>query len=172
MIGDGATNNGRFTSSAYQYTTVTGQQLLTWNKNYGVHNIDLMMGHENYSYEQKYTSGMNTGMAVSGNLVLGNFLTNSYYEGYDDEDKTESYLARARYNYDEKYFVEGSFRRDGSSRFGENHRWGTFPSGSLAWRASEEDFIKNLPITVGVTSSLWVLAGTLSVKPSCKTWIG
>lgn len=144
VIGDGATNNGRFTSSAYQYTTVTGQQLLTWNKNYGVHNIDLMMGHENYSYEQKYTSGMNTGMAVSGNLVLGNFLTNSYYEGYDDEDKTESYLARARYNYDEKYFVEGSFRRDGSSRFHPDNRWGNFFSLGASWNAKREAFLQDV----------------------------
>lgn len=144
VIGDGSTNNGRFTSSAYQYTTVTGQQLLTWNKSYGVHNIDLMMGHENYSYKSKYTSGMNTGMAVSGNLVLGNFLTNSYYEGYDDEDKTESYLARARYNYDEKYFVEGSFRRDGSSRFHPDNRWGNFFSLGASWNAKREAFLQDV----------------------------
>ena len=132
VIGDGATNNGRFTSSAYRYTSYTAQEMLTWNKTYGLHNIDAMVGHENYSWERKYTTGMNTGMAVAGNLVLGNFLTNSYYEGYNDEDKTESYLARARYNYDEKYFVEGSFRRDGSSRFHKDNRWGNFYSAGLS----------------------------------------
>lgn len=144
VIGDGATNNGRFTSSAYQYTTYTGQQLLTWNKNYGLHNIDFMAGHENYSYERKYTAGMNTGMAVAGNLVLGNFLTNSYFEGYDDEDKTESYLARARYNYDEKYYLEGSFRRDGSSRFHKDNRWGNFFSVGASWNAKREAFLQDV----------------------------
>lgn len=47
-----------------------------------------MVAHENYSWERKYTSGMNTGMAVDGNLTMGNFLNNSYFSGSDDEDKT------------------------------------------------------------------------------------
>ena len=144
VIGDGATNNGRFTSSAYRYTNYTAQEMLTWNKTYGLHTIDAMVGHENYSWERKYTTGMNTGMAVAGNLVLGNFLTNSYYEGYNDEDKTESYLARARYNYDEKYFVEGSFRRDGSSRFHKDNRWGNFYSAGLSWNAKKEAFLTDV----------------------------
>ena len=144
VIGDGATNNGRFTSSAYRYTNYTAQEMLTWNKTYDLHNIDVMVGHENYSWERKYTTGMNTGMAVTGNLVLGNFLTNSYYEGYNDEDKTESYLARARYNYDEKYFVEGSFRRDGSSRFHKDNRWGNFYSAGLSWNAKKEAFLTDV----------------------------
>lgn len=143
-IGDGATNNGRFTSSAYQYKTFTGQELLTWNHSYGNHNIEAMVGHENYSFERKYTSGMNTGMAVAGNLVLGNFLTNSYFQGFNDEDKTESYLARARYNYDEKYFVEGSFRRDGSSRFHKDNRWGNFFSMGASWNAKREAFLQDV----------------------------
>ena len=76
--------------------------------------------------------------------MLGNFLTNSYYEGYDDEDKTESYLARARYNYDEKYFVEGSFRRDGSSRFHPDNRWGNFFSLGASWNAKREAFLQDV----------------------------
>jgi TonB-linked SusC/RagA family outer membrane protein len=143
-IGDGATNNGRFTSSAYQYTTYTAQELLNWSHSYGKNNIDVMLGHENYGYKRKYTTGMNTGMAVSGNLVLGNFLTNSYFEGYDDEDKLESYIARARYNYDEKYFVEGSFRRDGSSRFHPDNRWGNFFSLGASWNAKREAFLEDV----------------------------
>lgn len=81
------------------------------------HHVDLMVGHENYAYLKKLTYGMNTGMSVSGNYTMGNFTTNSYYLGYDDEYKTESYLSRARYTFDDKYFVEASFRRDGSSDF-------------------------------------------------------
>ena len=69
-----------------------------------------MAAHESYSWERKYTAGMNTGMAVDGNLTMGNFLNNSYFAGSDDEDKTESYLARLKYNYDDRYFLEGSFR--------------------------------------------------------------
>ena len=60
-IGDGATNNGRLTSYAYQYTNYTMQQLINWKHSYkNMHNVDVMLGHENYSWERKYTSGMNT----------------------------------------------------------------------------------------------------------------
>ena len=143
-IGDGATNNGRLTSYAYQYTNYTMQELINWNQTYGVHNFDVMIGHENYSWSRKYTSGMNTGMAVEGNLTMGNFLNNSYFGGSDDEYKTESYLGRARYNYDERYFVEGSFRRDGSSRFHKDHRWGNFYSIGASWNIKREEFMSNL----------------------------
>ncbi len=144
-IGDGATNNGRLTSYAYQYTNYTMQQLINWKHTYkNIHNIDVMLGHENYSWERKYTAGMNTGMAVDGNLTIGNFLTNSYFSGSDDEYKTESYLARARYNYDERYFVEGSFRRDGSSRFHPDNRWGNFFSLGASWNIKREAFMEDI----------------------------
>lgn len=144
-IGDGATNGGRLTSYAYQYRTVTMQEILNWNYQFKqVHNVEVMAAHENYSWERKYTAGMNTGMAVDGNLTMGNFLNNSYFEGSDDEDKTESYLARAKYNYDERYFVEASFRRDGSSRFYKDNRWGNFFSVGASWNMKREAFLKDI----------------------------
>ena len=144
-IGDGATNNGRLTSTAFQYQVVTLQEILNWNYQFAkVHNIEAMVAHENYSWERKYTSGMNTGMAVDGNLTIGNFLNNSYFTGYDDEDKTESYLARLKYNYDNRYFVEGSFRRDGSSRFHKDNRWGNFYSVGASWNMKQEAFLKDV----------------------------
>ena len=144
-IGDGATNNGRLTSYAYQYTNYTMQQLINWKHSYkNMHNVDVMLGHENYSWERKYTSGMNTGMAVDGNLTMGNFLTNSFFNGSDDEYNTESYLARARYNYDERYFAEASFRRDGSSRFHPDNRWGNFFSVGASWNIKREAFMQDI----------------------------
>jgi TonB-linked SusC/RagA family outer membrane protein len=57
-----------------------------------------------------------------------------------------SYLGRINYSYNDRYLFTASFRADGSSRFGKNNRWGYFPSAAIAWRASEEEFIKNLGI--------------------------
>src|SRR5690606_5091539 len=54
-----------------------------------------------------------------------------------------SYFTRINYGYREKYLVEASFRRDGSSRFGPDNKWGNFPSVSLAWRISEENLLKD-----------------------------
>ena len=143
-IGDGATNNGRLTNYAYQYRTYNVQELLNWKHDFGKHHIDLMLGHENYAYLMKVTYGMNTSMSISGNHTMGNFTTNSYYQGYDEEYKTESYLSRARYNYDEKYYFSASLRTDGSSRFHKDHRWGTFWSIGGNWRISKEAFMEDV----------------------------
>ena len=144
-IGDGATNGGRLTSYAYQYRTMTLQEIINWNYQFNkVHNVEAMVAHESYSWERKYTAGMNTGMAVDGNLTMGNFLTNSYFIGSDDEDKTESYLARVKYNYDDRYYLEGSFRRDGSSRFHKDNRWGNFYSVGASWNMKREEFLQDV----------------------------
>ena len=143
-IGDGASNNGRFSSTKYRYFSSNVQELINWDKSFGLHNISALLGHENYQWSSNYTQAMNTNMAVPDIFVLGNFLTNSYTTGYNDEDKTESYLARARYNYDEKYFVEASWRRDGSSRFHKDNRWGNFYSFGAAWNMKKEDWLKDV----------------------------
>lgn len=140
-IGDGATNNGRLTSTTYAYHTYNFQQQLYWAHEFGLHHLDILAGHENYSYSKKYTSGMNTDMTVDGNFTLGNFITNSYLGGYDDEYKTESYLSRLRYNYDQKYFADLSFRSDGSSRFNPSNRWGNFFSVGASWNITKEEFM-------------------------------
>ncbi len=142
-IGDGATNNGRLTNQTYRYKTFNGQELLNWNQDFDVHHIDATLGHENYRYKGKLFYGMNTDMAADGIYVLSNFLTNSYLSGYNYEDKQESYLARARYNYDEKYFFDASVRLDGSSRFAKGHRWGDFYSFGASWNIAKEDFMKD-----------------------------
>ena len=143
-IGDGATNNGRLSQYTYQYTNYTGQELLTWAQTYGKHSVDALLGHENYSWQRKYSFLMNTNMAVDGNFTLGNFLNNSSTEGYNYDYKTESYLGRVRYNYDEKYFVDFSYRRDGSSKFAKDNRWGNFFSFGANWNVKKEDFMKNV----------------------------
>ena len=67
-----------------------------------------------------------------------------YFAGSDDEDKTESYLARLKYNYDDRYFLEGSFRRDGSSRFHKDNRWGNFYSVGASWNMKQESFLQDV----------------------------
>ncbi len=143
-IGDGAANNGRLTNYDYRYTTTNFQQQLNWGQDYGLHHVDAMLAHESYEYKYSLVDGMNTGMSVSGNITMGNFTTNSFFGGGDDEDATESYLGRARYNYDNKYFFETSFRTDGSSRFDKDNRWGNFFSFGGAWDITRENFMKDI----------------------------
>ena len=143
-IGDGATNNGRLTNYDNEYEDYTMQELLNWGHDYGQHHVDAMVGHENTHYETENFYGMNTNMAVDGLYVLNNFLTNSYLYGYNDEYATESYLARVRYNYDQRYFFDASWRRDGSSRFHKDNRWGNFFSFGASWNAKKENFLRDV----------------------------
>ncbi len=143
-IGDGAANGGRLNSYAYQYRTLLFQQLINWNKSYGLNNISVLLGHESESYKMSYTYGMNTNQAVDGILVLSNFIKNSYFEGYDEEDKQESYIGRATYNYDEKYFGEFSWRNDKSSRFAPGHRSAPYFSVGAAWNLKKEKFLQDI----------------------------
>ncbi|MCD8032632.1 MAG: SusC/RagA family TonB-linked outer membrane protein [Bacteroides sp.] len=143
-IGDGAANGGRLSNYAYEYRTYNVQQLINRNYDFGKHHVDLMLGHENYSYLMKLTYGMNTGMSIAGNYTMGNFTTNSYYQGYNQDYKTESYLSRARYNFDKKYHFDVSYRRDGSSRFHPDHRWGNFYSFGASWNIRKEEFMSTI----------------------------
>ncbi len=143
-IGDGASNNGRLSSTAYQYNTNTVQELLNWSHEFDIHHLDLMVGHENHLWSRRYAYAMNTDMVVTGNQTMGNFILNSSSEGSNDEYRTEGYLFRARYNYDEKYFVDASYRRDASSKFHPDHRWGDFFSFGLNWNAKKEKFLEKV----------------------------
>ncbi len=144
-IGDGAASGGRLTSYNYNYTYYTAQQLLNWNKSINeIHNIEALVGHENYSWDRSYTYGMNTDMSVEDNFTMGNFTTNSYFSGLDDAYRTESYLARVRYNYASRYFIEASYRRDGSSRFSPENRWGDFYSIGASWNMKSESFLEDV----------------------------
>lgn len=141
-IGDGASNGGRLSKTFYQYKTYTFQQQLVYNKDFaGKHHIDVLLGHENYSYKYDYDFAMkaNQGVAVD---QFDAFTAMQYINGYVNNYTTESYLSRLRYNYDQRYFIEGSYRRDGSSRFAKDHRWGNFWSLGGSWVISNEQFMK------------------------------
>ncbi len=141
-IGDGAGNHGRAKRVMYRYKNYTLQQQLTWNKEFEKHNMDVFVGHENYYYNYAYTYGYKTTETFEGGTELTNFTDITSFYGYQNNYRTESYLSRARYNYDNKYFGEISFRRDGSSRFYKDTRWGNFWSAGASWLISKENFMQ------------------------------
>lgn len=77
-----------------------------------------------------------------GQYELGSTTRNWSNDSYRDRYTLLSYFGKVDYNYDNKYFVSGSVRRDGSSRFHPDNRWGNFYSGGVSWRISQEDFFK------------------------------
>lgn len=143
IIGNGQGNKGRAKRVMYRYKNYTFQQQLSWDKSFGKHHVDVLVGHENYSYNYGYTYGYKTTQTFSGNTELVNFTNITSLTGYQNDYRTESYLSRARYNYNSKYFAEASFRRDGSSRFHPDNRWGNFWSVGGSWMISQEKFMEN-----------------------------
>lgn len=144
VLGDAA-QIGRLTEENDQTKQHTFQQLINWGHNYGKdqeHRIDVVLGHENTTDWRAGSSVTVEDQIEDGYYALNNFTAiQGQPGGLYYEDRIESYFGRARYNYLEKYFVEGSIRRDGSGRFAKDNRWSTFWSVGGSWMLSKESFM-------------------------------
>lgn len=143
-IGDGAPT-GRMDESRYTRTSVNVNQLVNYERTFNeIHNFSALVGHESYSREYTYQRGFKNQFIVDGIYELNNFVNTSTNTGYTTNKTTEGYLSRLKYNYDNKYYIEGSFRRDGSSAFHKDVRWGNFYSVGASWRMDQELFMSSI----------------------------
>ena len=142
-VGDGTAGPGRLNIRNRNFLTQTFNQLINYTKTFGKHNIEALLGHENYSYRLQYNYGMKTNEIVSGTYEYSNFVSISSMDSYTREYKKEGYFARLNYDFDDKYYVTASYRRDGSSRFSKDNRWGNFWSVGAGWLLSKEKFLEN-----------------------------
>lgn len=126
------------------YRSHTFMQTLTWDHQYGDHHVDVLLDHENYNLYQTYNMLRKSGQQFPGMITISNFEDNDFSTESIAAIRTESYLGRVRYNYDQKYFGEVSIRRDGTSRFADDHRWGTFWSVGGSWILTKEKFMQGL----------------------------
>lgn len=129
------TNSNKGDLHAY-YTKTFGKSTLGLT---GVYEYNYYTDDNFSSSGQGYTVDATTNNAMGSGIPSFNKINS-----YKDEYKLISFLARATYNYDQKYYLTGSFRRDGSSKFGANHQWGNFSSISGAWMMTREDFMKDV----------------------------
>ncbi|MFA5554963.1 MAG: TonB-dependent receptor [Phycisphaerae bacterium] len=118
------------------------QQLLTYSTTFNsVNNFDILLGHEYYNYTYSELSASKSKMFSQDNKELGGaILDEKSADSFKNRDNNEGYLTRLQYNYDTKFFVSGSFRRDASSKFHPDHRWGNFWSLGGAWLINREDW--------------------------------
>ena len=142
VIGDAKGNSGRGKRIDYRYKNYAFQQQLHWSHEFGVHSLDALIGHENYNYTYNYLYGYKTTEVFPGINNLNNYTDITSLYDYNDFYRTESYLGRVRYGYDNRYNAEVSFRRDGSSKFEKDARWGNFWSIGANWLISNEEFMK------------------------------
>ncbi|MFM2327211.1 MAG: hypothetical protein RIR31_1413, partial [Bacteroidota bacterium] len=118
---------------------------LTYNKVFNQkHNVTLLGGSSAQNNRFDNMSGSIQNFASNSTQQLANGTSQQTINGNASEWALLSLLARANYSYDNKYLFTATMRRDGSSRFGANNRWGWFPSASAAWRISEESFMKGI----------------------------
>ena len=123
---------------------------LNYKKTFGDHSIDATAVYEwqCQTYNGNFTQmkGFINDITTYNALQLGDFtkITSGDISSYKNDRTLVSFLGRINYSYLNRYMLTASIRRDGSSVFGESHKWGNFPSVSVAWRISEESFMKNL----------------------------
>ncbi len=147
---EGNTTTNSYTEVAGFNSNYTWQNTLKYNQQFGKHNVQFLAGSEaitnsgraiqaggsNYalSYDPSYVTVAN-GLGTPSNAVpTGGLYSNTL----------KSFFGRLDYNFDDKYLLSGTIRRDGSSFFAPGHQWGTFPSATIGWRVSKESFMKNI----------------------------
>ena len=145
----GRGNNGR----AIRQGQTWERDLMEWTINYDnefadKHKVEAIAGYswENNMYQSQYADVSNFAVTSMGadNIQSGNTLKVGNVTSGRNEYKLISFFARAHYSFAEKYMLTATVRRDGSSKFGANHKWGIFPSVSAAWGITQEEFLKDV----------------------------
>ncbi|MBQ2842676.1 MAG: TonB-dependent receptor [Alistipes sp.] len=117
------------------------QQLLSYTKDFGQHSVDVLVGHESYNLKSYSIGATKSGMFAPDYLELSGMVTDmSSSSSGKAEYNNEGYFFRAMYDYADKYYFSGSYRRDASSRFHPDNRWGSFWSLGASWIISKENW--------------------------------
>ena len=138
----GRVNQGIAQESSSKSFFWISENMLTYKKSIEAHQFDILGGYiaskrSNSSFSAETRSFANESVkTIAGGSII------NYATSYDSERSNQSFISRVNYAYDDKYLVTANFRADGSSVFGPNNQWGYFPSFSLGWRLTKENFIK------------------------------
>ncbi|WP_412468497.1 SusC/RagA family TonB-linked outer membrane protein [Pedobacter sp. KLB.chiD] len=170
--------DGLAVRNAYQNTNKIIETYLTWNKKFGDHDINAVVG---YSYQQSLNNdgfqATSTNFPINqvsyNNLSLGNpYAVTDFRVDFNpgvtyQEILMISDFARVNYNFKNKYLLQGSIRRDGSNVFGTNEKWGYFPSVGAAWNIDQENFFKNVGVikTLKLRGSYGIAGNSLGFAP-------
>ncbi|NOU59730.1 SusC/RagA family TonB-linked outer membrane protein [Marinifilum caeruleilacunae] len=165
---NGADNTQLFESAQNRFHIVN-DNFFNFNRRFGDHDISAILGMSVEAWETEFSSMSGTDYAFDYIQNMSAAGTISAAESGKYEERLLSFTSRVNYAYKDKYLVSASFRRDGSSRFGSDTKYGNFSAFSLGWRLSEEDFLKNssvidnlkLRFSYGVTGNNAIDASTV-----------
>lgn len=143
--GDAQNLKGLLIQSRNRNLSYTANQLLSYNLTFlEDHTIDALVGHESYRHVVSTFQGNKATFPMDGLYDLAAASASPDVTGAQSEYAVESWLGRLNYNYDDRYYLSFSLRRDGSSRFSKDSRWGTFWSVGANWRISQESFLQDV----------------------------
>lgn len=161
-------SQGSASVSTAQGRSLLSENTISYNKSVGKHSLSAVAGFT-------YQDFLNTSLGASGVGFLSNVtetanLGSANTPGIPSTSYSFatllSYLGRVNYSYNNKYLATVSFRADGSSRYSEGNKWGYFPSAALAWRVSEEEFLKNVPFISDLkVRASWGQTGSQAISP-------
>lgn len=137
---------GSASASSSRYYQFTLSHTAEWRKQFGDHYVGILLGEETRIERSRGLSAYSEGQTDPRRLLLphGTTVTPADLGDSFGEEVANSLFANAEYNYKEKYYVTGSIRRDGSSKFAPGHRWGTFWSAGAKWDLKKENFLKDV----------------------------
>ncbi len=137
------TRTGRWTKTDTKYWS--WRNILTYNKTFAQkHNVNVMIGQEmSHNHWETQVSNATGYLSNSATDPSAGDTSESSGTGYQNNSSILSYFGRAFYSYDDRYLITATIRRDGSSKFADGKRWGWFPSAAIAWKISNEPFLKD-----------------------------
>lgn len=143
FFGQPAKSNGYVSKYHTRRWSYNFQQLLNWHHQFGEHDVEAMVGHEYYRTRFYVLSGSKSNIFSIYNSELNAAIVDGSIGSYTTDYNTEGFFGRAQYNYSQKYFGSFSYRRDASSRFDPDNRWGNFWSFGGAWILSKEKWFES-----------------------------
>jgi TonB-linked SusC/RagA family outer membrane protein len=142
--GDAADVGGRSYKESQRYGALNANQLLDYSHDFGLHNVKVLLGHE---IKKDVVNDMEGEMTNFVNPKNPEFANASKYQNLtsaSSESTLEGFMSRVEYNYNDRYYLTASIRRDASSQFHPDSRWGTFWAVGGAWRIKEENFMRDI----------------------------
>ena len=143
QFGAAASVDGRVSQSRNFFTTINAIQTINYNNTLGAHTIKADAIFETYEFEENFMSARGTGFLPNISVLNGSTSPESV-GGAINKERLLSMIYRINYGFKRKFILEASFRRDGSSKFSRETRWGSFFSTGASWVLSNESFIKNI----------------------------
>lgn len=144
LYGQFANMGGQAIQVAERVRSFQGQVIASYNHTFGDdHTIDLMAGYEEQDFQDEYVQALGSNLYNPSSFVINNTIDDKRGYGAQANLVHKGWIGRVKYNYAGRYYFQGSFRRDGSSRFAPSKRWGSFWSVSAGWDIDKEKFMQD-----------------------------